>query len=96
MGEDDDNVLASSIHFQTQKKDFSNDGNTSSIQEEKDEEDKVETEKHVVNNVTKEEEGKYDEGKGSTYLTVYGDYRVLSSLAALPNMATRIYSLESK
>lgn len=32
--------------------------NTSSIQEEKDEEEKVETEKHVVNNVTIEEEGK--------------------------------------
>ena len=36
MGEDDDNVLASSIFSNTEKY-FSNDVNTSSIQEEKDE-----------------------------------------------------------
>ncbi|GFH50671.1 hypothetical protein CTEN210_07147 [Chaetoceros tenuissimus] len=74
MVEDDDNVLASSIH--SDKVNVSSKVTNIS---------KVEIDKRI-NNVTIEEQGKYNGGSNSsTYLTMYGDHKVPSSLAALPN-----------
>ncbi|GFH44274.1 hypothetical protein CTEN210_00748 [Chaetoceros tenuissimus] len=81
MEEDDDNVLSSSLHSD-KSNDVSNDANESSIQKE---ETVHSSDDHVYNNVTIEEEGRYNrEGSSSTYLTMYGDHRVPSALAALP------------
>ena len=84
MEEDDDSVLASSIHSD-KSNDVSNDTNESSTQKE---EMVHSSDEHVRHhkNVTIEGEEKYDirSNSSSTYLTMYGDHRVPSSLAALP------------
>ena len=82
MEEDDDSVLASSLYSDNVNV-SSNETNISSIQEE--EKEKFEIDKRTNNVLTIEEQGKYDiRSNSSTYLTMYGDHRVPSSLAALP------------